>query len=133
MGQDAPGVVVFGTSFGCFTHVRALRNAGFQVRAVVGRDPEKTRRRAKAFDVPLALVSVDEALALPDVQAVTIATPPHTHAAIAMKAIMFKISDTTLLEGVHTTIPFLRKVLNHPEFVAGDIDTGFVERFLGDA
>ena len=38
-----------------------------------------------------------------------------------------------ILEGVHTTIPFLRKVLNHPEFVAGDIDTGFVERFLGDA
>ena len=38
-----------------------------------------------------------------------------------------------ILEGVHTTIPFLRKVLGHPEFVAGDIDTGFVERFLGDA
>ncbi len=38
-----------------------------------------------------------------------------------------------ILEGVHTTIPFLRKVLNHPDFVAGDIDTHFVERFIGDA
>jgi predicted dehydrogenase len=86
MAQGSPGVVVFGTGFGCFTHVRALRNAGFEVRAVVGRDPEKTRRRAKLFEVPEALVSVVEALALPGVQAVTIATPPHTHAAIAHRA-----------------------------------------------
>jgi biotin carboxylase len=32
------------------------------------------------------------------------------------------------LEGVKTTIPFLREVLRHPDFVAGDIDTHFVER-----
>jgi predicted dehydrogenase len=87
VSHDSPGVVVFGTGFGCFTHVRALRNAGFTVRAVVGRDPEKTRRRARVFEVPEALVSVDEALALSDVDAVTIATPPHTHAGIARKAI----------------------------------------------
>ncbi|MBW2273952.1 MAG: Gfo/Idh/MocA family oxidoreductase [Deltaproteobacteria bacterium] len=87
MAQDPPGVVVFGTGFGCFTHVRALRSAGFDLRAVVGRDPDKTRRRARIFEVPKALVSVDEALALPGVQAVTIATPPHTHAEIAHKAI----------------------------------------------
>ncbi|MDH3734719.1 MAG: acetyl-CoA carboxylase biotin carboxylase subunit [Gemmatimonadota bacterium] len=38
-----------------------------------------------------------------------------------------------ILEGVHTTIPFLRKVMVHPDFAAGDIDTSFVERFLTDA
>ncbi|MFV1987535.1 MAG: acetyl-CoA carboxylase biotin carboxylase subunit [Gemmatimonadota bacterium] len=38
-----------------------------------------------------------------------------------------------ILEGVHTTIPFLRKVLVHPDFVAGEIDTSFVERYLTDA
>jgi predicted dehydrogenase len=77
------GVVVVGTGFGCFTHVRALRAAGFDVVAVVGRDPEKTQRRARAFDVPRALTSVTEALALDGVDAVTIATPPDSHAAIA--------------------------------------------------
>ena len=87
MNQGNLGVVVFGTGFGCFTHVRALRQAGFEVCAVVGRDPVKTRRRAQQFEVPLALVSVDDALALPNVGAVTIATPPHTHAEIALKAI----------------------------------------------
>ncbi len=81
------GVVVFGTGFGCFTHVRALRGAGFDVLAVVGRDPDKTGARARLFDVPRAVTSVDEALALPAVDAVTIATPPHTHAALVRAAL----------------------------------------------
>ncbi|MDX6284703.1 MAG: hypothetical protein QOG53_188 [Frankiales bacterium] len=81
------GVAVIGTGFGCLTHVRALRAAGFDVRALVGRDPEKTKTRAERFDVPLGLTSLDEALALPDVDAVTIATPPHTHAELAFAAI----------------------------------------------
>ena len=34
-----------------------------------------------------------------------------------------------IIEGVATTIPFLRKVLSHPDFVAGEIDTTFLERF----
>ena len=36
------GVVVVGTGFGCLTHVPALRDAGFEVKALVGRDPERT-------------------------------------------------------------------------------------------
>ena len=87
MSSSAPRVVVFGTGFGCFTHVGALRSAGFEVCAVVGRDPVKTQRRAELFDVPLALTSLTEALALPDVTAVTIATPPNTHAEIAHAAL----------------------------------------------
>jgi acetyl-CoA carboxylase, biotin carboxylase subunit len=35
-----------------------------------------------------------------------------------------------VLEGVHTTIPFLLRVLSHPEFVAGEIDTKFLERMV---
>jgi predicted dehydrogenase len=78
--------VVVGTSFGCLTHVRALRAAGFTVRALVGRDPVRTLARAERFDVPLGTTSLAEALALPGVDAVTIATPPHTHAPIASQA-----------------------------------------------
>jgi predicted dehydrogenase len=81
------GVVVFGTGFGCVTHVRALRAAGFDVVALVGQDPDKTAARAALFDIPVALTSVEEALAIDGVDAVTIATPPHTHAAIALAAI----------------------------------------------
>ena len=79
----SPAAVVVGTSFGCLTHVRALRAAGFDVVALVGRDAARTKDRAVRFGVPTALTSLDDALALPDVDAVTIATPPHTHAEIA--------------------------------------------------
>jgi hypothetical protein len=41
------GVAVVGTGFGCFTHVRALRGAGFDVVALGGRDPEQTATRAE--------------------------------------------------------------------------------------
>jgi len=34
-----------------------------------------------------------------------------------------------IIEGVHTTIPFLREVLQHPDFVAGKVDTHFLEHF----
>jgi predicted dehydrogenase len=81
------GAAVVGTSFGCVTHVRALRAAGFDVRALVGRDPDGTAERAKRFEVPHAMTSLREVLALPGLDAVTIATPPHTHAAIAHEVI----------------------------------------------
>jgi len=81
------GVVVVGTGFGCITHLRALRAAGFEVRALVGRDPDKTNQRAQRFEVPYGLTSLTEALTLGGVDAVTIATPPHTHAAIALEAV----------------------------------------------
>jgi predicted dehydrogenase len=81
------GVAVVGTGFGCYTHVRALRASGFDVRALVGRSPAKTAERARLFEVPRALTSLEGALAVPGVEAVTIATPPGTHAALALAAI----------------------------------------------
>ena len=66
--------------------MRALRAAGFEVVGLVGRDPEKTAERAERFEVPSGLTSLDEALALPGVDAVTVATPPHTHASIVLDA-----------------------------------------------
>ncbi|MBA2290904.1 MAG: acetyl-CoA carboxylase biotin carboxylase subunit [Gemmatimonadales bacterium] len=36
--------------------------------------------------------------------------------------------DSFILEGVKTTIPFLARVIRHPDFVAGNIDTKFLER-----
>jgi predicted dehydrogenase len=81
------GVAVVGTGFGCYTHVRALRAAGFDVRALVGRDPQKTAERAMLFDVPRSMPSLRDALSVPGVDAVTIATPPRTHAELTLEAI----------------------------------------------
>ncbi|MGH7593860.1 MAG: acetyl-CoA carboxylase biotin carboxylase subunit [Gemmatimonadales bacterium] len=36
--------------------------------------------------------------------------------------------DSFILEGIKTTIPFLSRVIRHPDFVAGRVDTKFLER-----
>ena len=36
--------------------------------------------------------------------------------------------DSFIIEGVTTTIPFLSRVIAHPDFVAGKVDTKFLER-----
>ncbi len=37
-----------------------------------------------------------------------------------------------VIEGVHTTIPFLLQVMDHPGFVAGEVDTKFLERWMAE-
>jgi predicted dehydrogenase len=86
-GVGGVGAVVVGTGFGCLTHVRALRAAGIEVMALVGQDLSRTAERARRFDVPHAFTSLAEALALPGVDAVTVATPPDTHADLVLQAI----------------------------------------------
>jgi predicted dehydrogenase len=78
--------VVVGTGFGCRVHVPALRAAGFDVVALVGRDAERTARRAERAGVAHSHAGLAEALLTPGVDAVTIAAPPATHAALAIEA-----------------------------------------------
>src|SRR5688572_14952982 len=37
-----------------------------------------------------------------------------------------------VIEGVHTTIPFLAEVVMDPRFIKGDVDTSFLERFMAE-
>jgi acetyl-CoA carboxylase biotin carboxylase subunit len=41
---------------------------------------------------------------------------------------MSQALDSFIVEGVTTTIPFLRQVIHHPDFAAGRVDTKFLER-----
>ena len=50
--------VVVGTGFGVLTHLRALRAAGIDVKALVGRNPEKTVARASKAGVERGLTSL---------------------------------------------------------------------------
>ena len=84
---DQLGVAVVGTGFGILTHARGLAAAGFDVSYLVGRDPRRTAERAERFGIRHATTTFVEALADPDVHAVAIATPPHTHAPLALEAI----------------------------------------------
>ena len=81
------GIAVVGTGFGARVQVPALRAAGFDVRALVGRDPDRTARRAARCEVEQVCTDLGEALALPGVDAVAIASPPATHAELALTAL----------------------------------------------
>lgn len=85
--SSVPPAVVVGTGFGCRIHVPALRAAGFEVAGLVGSDPERTGRRAEKSGVPAAFIDLDEAITRTGAVAVTVATPPNTHAALTLAAI----------------------------------------------
>jgi acetyl-CoA carboxylase biotin carboxylase subunit len=40
--------------------------------------------------------------------------------------------DSTIIEGIETTIPFLLELMDDPLYVSGDVDTGFVERRMAE-
>jgi acetyl-CoA carboxylase, biotin carboxylase subunit len=40
--------------------------------------------------------------------------------------------DEMVIEGPRTNLPFLRRLINHPDFIKGDFDTGFVARMLAE-
>jgi acetyl-CoA carboxylase biotin carboxylase subunit len=41
---------------------------------------------------------------------------------------MYQALDSFIIEGITTNIPFLRRIVSHPDFVAGEVDTKFLER-----
>lgn len=85
--RAAPPAIVVGTGFGCRVHVPALRAAGFDVAGLVGADGARTSRRAEANGVARSFTDLGKAIVETGAVAVTIATPPHTHAALAIEAI----------------------------------------------
>ena len=38
--------------------------------------------------------------------------------------------ESFVIEGVSTTIPFLTEVTRDARFIRGEVDTGFIERFM---
>jgi predicted dehydrogenase len=81
-----PPAIVVGTGFGARIHVPALRAAGYEVVGLVGTDAELTQRRAAAVGVPKIFTDLDEAISRTRAVVVTVATPPHTHAALTIAA-----------------------------------------------
>jgi acetyl-CoA carboxylase biotin carboxylase subunit len=40
------------------------------------------------------------------------------------------VLDQFIIEGIPTTLPFLRRIVDNEAFVRGDVDTGFVTRMM---
>lgn len=80
MTSSAIGVAVVGTGFGQKIHIPGLQiHHRTEVVAVHHRDREKATAIAQAHSIPMACQTVDELVALPNVDAVSISTPPFLH------------------------------------------------------
>jgi predicted dehydrogenase len=79
------GVAVVGTGFGQKIHIPGLQaHHRTQVVAVQHRDLAKARSIAQIHNIPHACQTIDEILALPQVEAVSLATPPFLHYEMGM-------------------------------------------------
>ncbi len=43
---------------------------------------------------------------------------------------MKRALDMFIVEGIHTSIPLHKRILADPDFIAGNFDTKFMERFM---
>jgi 2-hydroxy-4-carboxymuconate semialdehyde hemiacetal dehydrogenase len=81
-------IVLAGAGAFGIKHLDAIRAiGGIEVAAVVGRTLEPTRAVAQKYGIAHATTELEEALALPGVTAVILATPTQLHAAQAMQCL----------------------------------------------
>lgn len=86
--QNTIGVAVIGTGFGQKVHIPGLQaHPRTQVIAIYHRDINKAKAIADLHHIPYACDTITDILKLPEVQAVTIATPPFLHYEMA-KAVL---------------------------------------------
>ena len=81
------GIAIIGTGWGARVQVPAFRSAGLDVVALAGSDAAKTERIAGELGVPSATGDWRELLTRPDVEVVSIVTPPDLHHEIALAAL----------------------------------------------
>jgi predicted dehydrogenase len=82
------GVAVVGTGFGQKIHIPGFQeHPRTQVVAVYHRDLEKAKALASSQNIPHACDRLEDALALPEVTAVSISTPPFLHYEMAKKVL----------------------------------------------
>ncbi|HEY9876125.1 MAG TPA: Gfo/Idh/MocA family oxidoreductase [Candidatus Obscuribacterales bacterium] len=91
--QPVIGVAVVGTGFGQKVHIPGFQaHRRTQVVAVYNRDLDKAKAIASAHNIAQACQTLEEVVALPEVQAVSISTPPFLH---------YEMAKTVLEAGKH--------------------------------
>ncbi|MBE9011211.1 Gfo/Idh/MocA family oxidoreductase [Pseudanabaenaceae cyanobacterium LEGE 13415] len=80
MAGSKLGVAIVGTGFGQKVHIPGFQaHPRTEVVAVYHRDLQKAQSIAQTHQIPLACSSIDEILNLPNVDGVSISTPPFLH------------------------------------------------------
>ncbi|MGH2414166.1 MAG: Gfo/Idh/MocA family protein, partial [Microcystaceae cyanobacterium] len=78
--QDKIGVAIVGTGFGQIIHIPGFQHhPRTEVVAVYHRDLEKANAIAQLQNIPYALNNLEKLVSLPEVDGVSISTPPFLH------------------------------------------------------
>src|SRR4028119_1435119 len=86
--QQAIGVAIVGTGFGEKIHIPGFQeHPRTQLVTVYNRDLDKAKALASTHNIPHVCDRLEDALALPDVAAVSISTPPFLHYEMAKLAL----------------------------------------------
>jgi len=87
------GIAVVGTGFGQKVHIPGLQaHSRTEIVAVYHRDLDKAKDIASANNIPHACNKIEDIVAIPEVQGVSISTPPFTH---------YEMAKTVLQAGKH--------------------------------
>ena len=93
MQQSTIGVAIVGTGFGEKVHIPGFKaHPRTEIVAVYHRDLEKALAIASTHNIPHACTTIEDIVALPQVQAVSISTPPFLH---------YEMGKTVLQAGKH--------------------------------
>jgi predicted dehydrogenase len=124
------GVAVIGAGFISEYHVNGLRAAGgARVRALVGRDRDRTERRARALGIPRVEIDYRAVLDDPSIAAVVIATPDDTHEAIAIEALAAG-KAVLLQKPMALTAAACRRILDAEVNSSGRLTVSFMHRYF---
>lgn len=132
VAADAPvlGVALVGTGFGQKVHLPGLQaHHRTQVVAVHHRDLQKAEAIAAAHGIPHACQTIEEIIALPDVQAVSLSTPPFLHYEMAkpiLEAGKHLLLEKPTVLNVQEAIALYQLAQAKPVSVALDFEFRFV-------
>lgn len=87
MPDTAVRVGVIGTGFGSQVHIPAFQSEGVEVVAVFSRQEERAREAAERYGIPRPVTDYHALLQMPDIDAVSIASPPPLHHQMTMDAL----------------------------------------------
>src|SRR4051812_2374622 len=119
--MSAPRVGIVGTGWGLTVQVPAFQKAGLLVTAIWARSAESAAKVKKEYPTLFVTSNFDEFLARPDIDIVSIVTPPFAHEEMALKVL--KANKHLLLDKPTTlnsseSAAILKASQQHPELVS---------------
>ena len=123
-------VAVVGTGYISDYHINGIRAAGSAViTSLVGRDADKTARRARQLGIAQSCTESSEVFSNPDIDAIVIATPDVTHKTLAIQAL--EANKCVLLQKpMAMSSDECRTILDAARRSSGSVTVSFMHRYF---